>query len=300
MLELVAKHGPRFKPPSYHEIRVKYLKQQVEKTSSVLQEHKLYWKKNGCTIMIYKWTNRRRRTILNFLVNSPKETVFLKSIDASNICKTIEKFFKMMDDVVEEVREENVIQVVTNNAANYKVVGELLIQKRKKLYWTPCAAPCIDLMLIDFEKKISLHHDAVANGKKITTYIYSRSGLISLLHKYTKGTNLIRPTITRFATSYLTLGCLNDNKGSLIRMFTSEEWQSSQFVKTRDTRFVENLILDKGFWKNILNCLRGVMPLIKVLHMVDSYEKPAMGFIYEEMDIAKEKIYSLFNEVSKR
>jgi len=41
MLELVAKHGPGFKPPSYHEIRVKYLKQQVEKTSSVLEEHKL-------------------------------------------------------------------------------------------------------------------------------------------------------------------------------------------------------------------------------------------------------------------
>jgi len=72
-------------------------------------------------------------------------------------------------------------------------------------------------------------------------------------------------------------------------MFTSKEWQSSQFVKTRDRRFVESLILDKGFWKNILNCLRGVMPLIKVLRMVDSDEKPAMGFIYEEMDLAKEK-----------
>jgi len=34
--------------------------------------------------------------------------------------------------------------------------------------------------------------------------------------------------------------------------------------------------------------------------MVDSDEKPAMRFIYEEMDIAKEKIQSLFNGVSKR
>jgi len=300
MLELVAKHGPGFKPPSYHEIRVKYLKQQVEKTSSVLEEHKLYWKKNGCTIMTDGWTDRRRRTILNFLVNSPKGTVFLKSIDASDICKTTDKIFRMMDDVVEEVGEENVIQVVIDNAANYKATGELLMQKRKKLYWTPCAAHCIDLMLEDFEKKIPLHHDTIANGKKITTYIYSRTGLISLLHKYAKGTDLIRPALTRFATSYLTLGCLNDNKGSLIRMFTSEEWQSSQFVKTRDGGFVESLILDKEFWKNILNCLRGAMPLIKVLRMVDSDEKPAMGFIYEEMDLAKEKIQSLFNGVSKR
>jgi len=33
--------------------------------------------------------------------------------------------------------------------------------------------------------------------------------------------------------------------------------------------------------------------------MMDSDEKPAMGFIYEEMDIAEEKIQSLCNGVSK-
>jgi len=41
----------------------------------------------------------------------------------------------MMNDVDEEVGEENVIQIVTGNATNYKVVGDLL-QKRQKLYWT--------------------------------------------------------------------------------------------------------------------------------------------------------------------
>jgi len=33
--------------------------------------------------------------------------------------------------------------------------------------------------------------------------------------------------------------------------------------------------------------------------MVDSNEKPAMGFIYEEKDIAKEEIQSIFNGVIK-
>jgi hypothetical protein len=67
------------------------------------------------------WTDRRRRTILNFLVNSPKGTVFLKSINASHVTKTTNKIYNMMDEVVEEVWEENIVQVVTNNAANYKV-----------------------------------------------------------------------------------------------------------------------------------------------------------------------------------
>jgi len=36
----------------------------------------------------------------------------------------------MLDDVVELVGEENVVQVVTDNAANFKAAGELLMQKK--------------------------------------------------------------------------------------------------------------------------------------------------------------------------
>ena len=153
---------------------------------------------------------------MNFLVNSPKGTIFLKSIDASHISKTADKIFKMIDDVVEEVGEENVVQVVTDNAANYKAAGGMLMEKRKKLYWTPCAAHCIDLMLEDFEKKLDLHKNTIYKGRKITTYIYSRTSLISLLQHHTKGKDLVRPGMTRFATSYLTLGWLLQKKGALI------------------------------------------------------------------------------------
>src|SRR4051812_28474177 len=69
---LVSRHGPGFKPPLYHEIRVDYLKQKVDLTNEALEEHKAYWKKTESTIMTDGWTDKRRRTILDFLVNSPK------------------------------------------------------------------------------------------------------------------------------------------------------------------------------------------------------------------------------------
>ncbi|XP_058754740.1 uncharacterized protein LOC131627905 [Vicia villosa] len=264
MFESPIKHGIGFKPPTYHEIIVK-----------------------------------RRRTILNFLVNSPKGTVFLKSIDACDITKTTGKIFKMIDDIVEEVGEENVVQVITDNAANYKAAGELLMEKRTKLYWTPCASQCIDLMLEDFENKIPLHKDTIVKGKKIITYIYARTSLISLLHKFTNNTDLIRPAMTRFATFYLTLGCLNDHRGELINMFNSKEWKTSKIAKSKDGIIVEEIVLDKLFWKNVLNCMRSAFPLIRMLRMVDSDEKSTMGFIYEEMDRAKEKIRLSFNGIAK-
>ena len=59
----------------------------------------------------------------------------------------------MLDEVVDKVGEESVVQLVTDNAANYKLAGEMLMQKRKCLFWTPSVAHCLDLMLEDFEKK---------------------------------------------------------------------------------------------------------------------------------------------------
>jgi len=115
--------GPGFKPPSYHDIREKYLKQEVDQTMKLLEEYKLEWKKTGCLIMSDGWTDKKRRFICNFLVNSPKGTVFLSSVDTSNMSKTVDKVFEMLDAIVKRIGEENVVQVVTDNAANYKAAG---------------------------------------------------------------------------------------------------------------------------------------------------------------------------------
>jgi hypothetical protein len=88
---------------------------------------------------------------------------------------------------VERIGEENVVQVVTDNAANYKAAGQLLMEKRKSLFWTPCAAHCIDLILEDFEKKLEVHQVTISKGRRITSYIYSRTILISMLRHFTKG-----------------------------------------------------------------------------------------------------------------
>ena len=49
-----------------------------------------------------------------------------------------------------------------------------------------------------------------------------------------------------------------------------------------------------------MTCLKAALPLIKVLRLVDSDENPAMGFIYPEMERAKEKIKTNFNKNEKR
>ena len=76
--------------------------------------------------------------------------------------------------------------------------------------------------------------------------------------------------------------------------------KSSRFAKTNDGKILEDVVLDKDFQKNIITCLEGVLPVIEVLQLVHSDQKPAMGFIYEAMDQAKEKIQKAFNALKKR
>ena len=45
--DLVSIHGLGFKPPSYNEIRVKYVKEEVANTSLALQTHRDEWKKHN-------------------------------------------------------------------------------------------------------------------------------------------------------------------------------------------------------------------------------------------------------------
>lgn len=157
MVDMIGKYGIGLKPPSYHEVRVTFLEKEVQKMIHLIDDYKEEWKKTGCTIMSDGWTDAKRRSLCNFLVNSPKGTIFLTSVDTSDISKTADKVFEMLDEIVERVGEENVVQVVTDNASNYKAAGDLLMAKRTKLYWTPCAAHCIDWMLEDFEKNITMH-----------------------------------------------------------------------------------------------------------------------------------------------
>jgi hypothetical protein len=72
---LVVKHEPSFKPSTYHDIREKYLKQEVDQTMNLLEEYKLEWKKKktGCSIMSDGWTDKKDVVFVTFWLIFLKE-----------------------------------------------------------------------------------------------------------------------------------------------------------------------------------------------------------------------------------
>ncbi|PKI66875.1 hypothetical protein CRG98_012741 [Punica granatum] len=113
------------------------------------------------------WTDQCKRTLINFLVYCPKGTVFLKFVDTSDASKTGDMLYKLFREVVLFVGQENVVHFVTDNAANYVAAGRLLEQEFRTIFWSPCAAHCINLILSDIGKLDEVN-DIVTHASKIT------------------------------------------------------------------------------------------------------------------------------------
>ncbi|XP_049934772.1 uncharacterized protein LOC126410234 [Nymphaea colorata] len=289
MADAIASIGPEFKMSSYHQLKGKILQDTVKEVSEHCDELKLCWKETCCSIMSDGWTDTRSRTLVNFLVYCPKGTMFLKSLDLSDVPKTAEILFNVFDNVVQEVGPANIVQFITDNVAHYRAAGDLLFQKYITFYWSPCVTHCVNLMLQDLNEMHDMK-SAIDQCQEVTKFIYNLAYVLSLMRKFTKGVELIRPAQTRFATYVLTVQIVVKQRTPLRQMFASEEWAAYLHAHKRNASLVVDIIFNNVFWESCVKLLKVCVPLVKVFRLADSEDRPSIEYLYEAMDKAKEAI----------
>ncbi|CAI8587430.1 unnamed protein product [Vicia faba] len=117
MLEMAGQYGQGLVCPPSQVISSRFLQEEINSIKNYLIEYKASWAITGCSIMADSWRDTQE--------------------DAPYL-------FKLLDKVVEEIGEENVVQVITENTPNYKAAGKMLEERRRNLFWTPCATYCIN------------------------------------------------------------------------------------------------------------------------------------------------------------
>ncbi|XP_061371723.1 uncharacterized protein LOC133314291 isoform X1 [Gastrolobium bilobum] len=292
MVEAIGNYGPHLKVPSLYETNGPLLEKEMKQTKEMLRGHKEEWSKFGCSIILD--ADKKDGTLINLMVNCPSGTMYVKSVDAFAYMKTENKLFQLLDAFVEEIGEGNVVQVITDNGSNYAVAGKLLQVKRMNLYWTPCAAHCVDLMLEDIEK-IPRVKKAVQRGIALVGFIHNHSLALNMMRKFTNKMKLVRHGVTRFATTFLTFQRLHKQKNNLRKMFTSDEWLKSMRSKDAKGKMATNIVLMPTFWNDVVYSLKAIGPLVHVLRVVYNEKNPAMGYMYQVMHRAKETIQRSFN-----
>jgi hypothetical protein len=245
------------------------------------------------------WTDKRGCHLINFLVNSSEGTYFLESVDASSEVQNVAMLAGLLEERIERIGKDKVVQMITDNDANYKAASKLLMERIPTLFWSPMAGHCLDLMLEgignlkDFKKPI-------AHARHVTTFIYRHGRILSAMREKTGGRDLVRPAATRFATTFLTLKSLYKHKGALKALFVSEIWIGNKLTKTKAREDVHDTVLSTQFWNSIEDCLRASTPLLIVLRMVDGDERSTMPEVQALMNHAKESIKKSFDIQSKK
>ena len=96
-----------------------------------------------------------------------------------------------------------------------------LLMKKYNLYWTPCAAHCIDLMFEDIGKRATVS-ELISDARKITNFIYNHGWLFTKMRKV-YGEDIVRPGATRFVKNYIALESLLKKRVDLKKIFISDE-----------------------------------------------------------------------------
>ena len=55
------------------------------------------------------------------MVYCDRSMIYLSPVGTTNIPKTADYIFSLMDKIVQEVGEENIVQAITDNEASFKV-----------------------------------------------------------------------------------------------------------------------------------------------------------------------------------
>ncbi|XP_052301372.1 uncharacterized protein LOC112325849 [Populus trichocarpa] len=271
-IDAVTAMGPGYKGPNLHAIRGYYLAKTVDEVKIYVKSYREIWKKTGCTLMADGWTDQKRRTLINFL---------------------------LFREVVLYVGVENIVHMVTDNAANYVAAGRLLMEEFPSIFWSPYAAHCINLILQDIGKLQSVCC-VVEHASSITKYIYNHYYPLYLMRKFTGGKEILCPTPTCFATNFIALQSILAHKDELRAMVTSREWVSFAYAKDiKGKKFVES-VLNSLFWEECAIIVRMSEPLVRVLRLVDGDDRPPMRYLYDAIHHAKEEMMRRFQNRKPR
>ena len=135
----------------------------------------------------------------------------------------------LLEKKVDDIGKDKVVQVVIDNGANFKTAGKLLMERIPIVFWSPCDAHCLDLMLQEIGN-LEAFKKHIARARHVITFINRHGRILHAMREKTGGADLVRPTATRFATSF-TLKSLYKHKDPFKVFFVSEKWVGNKLAK---------------------------------------------------------------------
>ncbi|KAF8390828.1 hypothetical protein HHK36_023127 [Tetracentron sinense] len=207
---------------------------------------------------------------------SENNPVFLKAVDATDEVKSAEYVGKLFLEVISEVGHENVVQLITDNAAVCKATGLRVKAKHPSIFWTPCVVHTLNLAL----KNICTPDKDLLESVAFTIY-----------NKYSK-LKLLGVTETRFVSTLILVKRIFQVKSELQRMVIDESWRFYREKDSQKAQKIKEILVSDLWWDNVEYMLDFSEPIVSMLRVADT-DTPMLHLVYEKWD-------SMIEEIRKR
>ena len=210
-------------------------------------------------------------------------------MDSSGETKDAQYIAKCISTAIDKVGKDNVVQVITDSAANCKASWKIISSMYPRIVCSPCAAHCLDLLLEDWGKlPLASVIEDVAN---IVKFINGHDGSRALMGKHSPEKGLLKPADTRFGTNTIMIERLVELKDNLQEMVASRRYKAWVLKKSYQglSNPVTDLIKSDSFWSKCQLYLDVNKPVYELLRLIDG-ATPVVGKIYYHMFKIQEKI----------
>ncbi|GJV00680.1 hAT dimerization domain, ribonuclease H-like domain protein [Tanacetum coccineum] len=287
-------------PPGYNKLRTTLLQKEKENVHRQLEPLRSTWKEKGVSIVSDGWSDPTRKPLINFMATSGNGPLFLNSVNCFGEVK--DRFFiaNLMKEVINEIGHQNVVQIITDNAANCKAAGKLIESQFPHIYWTPCVVHTLNLAMKNICSPSNVETNALAyeqcswikdvhgDALAIKNFIMNHNMRLLILSKFTP-LRLLSVADTRFASIIVMLKRLKLIKTGLQAMVISEEWSSYREDDTAKANFVKEKIVNDEWWDKVSYILSFTGPIYDMIRACDT-DKPCLHLVYEMWDSMIEKV----------
>jgi hypothetical protein len=102
--------------------------------------------------------------------------------------------------------------------------------------------------------KTSFVKEVIDQARSVPKFIYNHTFVLSLMRRHTKNKELWHPTITCFATNFITLQSLLRCQFELKQMFDCDEWWDSTYSRREDGKAIARLVYNDSSRKEWQRC----------------------------------------------
>ncbi|GBG78686.1 hypothetical protein CBR_g27910 [Chara braunii] len=132
------------------------------------------WDKTGCTFITDGSTDRKNRSVMNFLAAGEKGAVLVTTVYMTGRKKNAAALAKLWEQVMREIGLKRINAICTDNAEVNKKAAQILERRTDRdvarIPWVPCGAHCCSLLLKDLSS-LPWVKDTVKTANTIVKFI---------------------------------------------------------------------------------------------------------------------------------